>query len=339
MQYEKWALVHLKLRKSVVHRAVMVARSFNVRRPRVPAMLRRMQTKPSIILVGPGRLGSVLAVALRAAGFGIAEIVGRPGAESQRRARKLAARVGARAATAGTAALDADIVWICVPDAEIEHAATSLAPRFDGRGRAVFHASGALTSDELSALRRRGAACASVHPLMSFVGSSKPSLRGVPFALEGDTSAVREARRVVKALGGEAFSIARNRKVAYHTWGAFASPLLISALATAETVAVAAGLTRKEARRRMLPIVKQTVLNYAAHGAAASFSGPIVRGDVETVKKHLGALSMLPQAKEVYLALARAALTNLPGKNAEAMRRTLVGGAGKKGDRGSKRKK
>ena len=312
---------------------------FAVRGLRVPAMLRRMPTKPSITIVGPGRLGSVLAAALRDAGFQIDEIVGRPAAASQRRVKRLATQAGARAATPRTAALGADIVWICVPDAEIARAASSLASRFEGRGKVVFHASGALLSDELNALRRRGAACASVHPLMSFVGSSTPSLRGVPFALEGDARAVQAARRVVKALGGEAFTIARSRKVAYHSWGAFASPLLVSALATAETVAVAAGLTRKEAHRRMLPIVKQTLSNYAAYGAAASFSGPIVRGDVQTVKKHLTVLGRLPRAKEVYLALARAAVTNLPGKNAEAMRRMLAASAGRKEKGTSKRKK
>ena len=130
-----------------------------------------------------------------------------------------------------------------------------------------------------------------------------PSLRGVPFALEGDPAALRVARRIVRDLGAEAFSISKNRKPAYHAWGAFTSPLLIALLVTAEKVARAAGLSSAEARRKMMPIVRQTLANYAKLGPAEAFSGPIVRGDAQVVRQHLKELKKIPGAGEVYLAL------------------------------------
>jgi predicted short-subunit dehydrogenase-like oxidoreductase (DUF2520 family) len=73
----------------------------------------------------------------------------------------------------------------------------------------------------------------------------------------------------------------------------------------------------------MLPILRQTLANYAALGAPQSFSGPIPRGDVETIKKHLSALRAVPEEREVYLALARAALRDLPARNRAALERIL----------------
>jgi predicted short-subunit dehydrogenase-like oxidoreductase (DUF2520 family) len=217
----------------------------------------------------------------------------------------------------------AELIWFCVPDAEIARAARSLAEKVEWRGRVALHSSGALGSDELAAVRSRGAAIASVHPLMTFVRGSRPSLAGVPFALEGDPAAVRLARRVVQDVGGHAYSIRKKDKAAYHAWGTFASPLFTALLATTEQVAVLAGVNRKAAKQRMIPIVLQTLANYAAFGAAGAFSGPIVRGDVDTVKRHLRVLRSIPAAREVYSDLARAALQYLPAKNKSSLKQLL----------------
>jgi predicted short-subunit dehydrogenase-like oxidoreductase (DUF2520 family) len=73
----------------------------------------------------------------------------------------------------------------------------------------------------------------------------------------------------------------------------------------------------------MLPIVKQTLENYRALGPAGAFSGPIVRGDVPIVRKHLQSLYKIPTAKEVYVALARAALQYLPARNRKELKKLL----------------
>jgi predicted short-subunit dehydrogenase-like oxidoreductase (DUF2520 family) len=286
-----------------------------------------------IAIVGAGNLGSALAVSLQRAGHTIDEVIAHSGGKSLRKAQRLAREVGARALVGALAMLDVDVVWFCVPDGEIARAADELDQAFGRvstrkdskatrKGIVALHSSGAPTSDELAVLRQRGASVASVHPMMTFVRGSRPSLAGVSFAIEGDAVAVRMARRIVKALGGEPCSIRKKDKAAYHAWGTFASPLLTALLATTEQVAAVAGVNRKAARRRMIPILKQTLANYASSGAAGAFSGPIVRGDVDTVRRHLKVLNTT-EARDVYLSLARAALHYLPKKNRAALEKVL----------------
>lgn len=281
-----------------------------------------MALKPRIAIVGPGRLGRALALELSRAGYRISEIVSGSSAASRGKARTLAKLVHASAATAG-ARLDGDLVWFCVPDREIAWAAGQLAEAMDWKRKIALHSSGALASAELRELRRRGAAVASVHPLMTFVRGSVPSLKSVPFALEGDPAAVRVARRIVLDLGAKAFSISPNRKMAYHAWGAFASPLLVALLVTGEKVARVAGLSAAEARKKMLPILRQTLANYAQLGPAGAFSGPIVRGDARVVGEHLKELGKIPEAMAVYLSLARAALRYLPAGDRRGLEKLL----------------
>jgi predicted short-subunit dehydrogenase-like oxidoreductase (DUF2520 family) len=279
--------------------------------------------KPRIAMVGAGNLASALAVSLHEAGYVIEQIISRGRTASLRRTRGLARQVEASAVTADGAQIWADIVWFCVPDGAIAHAADSLAGAADWRGRVALHSSGALTSDELAVLRKRGAAVASVHPLMTFVRGSRPPMTGVPFGIEGDRKAERVARAVVLDLRGKPFTVRKAQKGAYHAWGMFASPLLTALLAEGERVAVAAGVSRKAARERMLPILTHTLANYSRFGAAGSFSGPIARGDVATVEKHLKVLGKILGGREVYIALARAVLRDLPAKNRSALERIL----------------
>jgi predicted short-subunit dehydrogenase-like oxidoreductase (DUF2520 family) len=282
-------------------------------------MLPGMASKPVVAIVGAGNFGTALAVGLQRAGYSIEAVIARPRSSSLRRAQRLAKQISARAST-DLSVLRADVIWFCVPDAEIARAARSFAAKIDWKGRVALHSSGALTSDELAILRSRGAVVASVHPLMTFVRGSQPSLAGVPFALEGDAAAVRVARRVLQDVGGQAYSIRKKAKAAYHAWGTFASPLFTALLATTEQVAALAGVSRKAAKRRMLPILLQTLANYAAFDAPGAFSGPIVRGDVDTVKRHLRVLQGIPAARDVYAALVRAALRYLPAKKKAELR-------------------
>lgn len=262
-------------------------------------------------------------MALAKAGYRVNEIISRDTLSSQRRAREIARSTRSFSTTLKTANLDSDLIWFCVPDREIAIAARALLHSSEWKGKVVFHSSGALASDELNVLRRRGAAVASVHPMMTFVPGSIPSLKGVAFALQGDARAIRAARRVTRDLGGEAVPLSKASKIAYHALGGFSSPLLVAMLATAEQVARAAGLSTAQARKIMLPIVKQTLANYSALGPAGAFSGPIVRGDVPIVREHLRALQKIPVAREVYVALARAALQYLPARNRKKLKKLL----------------
>jgi predicted short-subunit dehydrogenase-like oxidoreductase (DUF2520 family) len=286
-------------------------------------MLPAVATRPTITIVGAGRLGRALALGLKQAGYTIDEIVTRDRLSSRRAVRPLARAVKARATTGRRAHLHSDVIWFLVPDREIAASGRELAGSTDWKNKLVFHSSGALASDELDVLRQRGAAVASVHPFMTFVSQSIPALPGVPFAIEGDAKAVRAARQLVRSLGGEPFSIPGNKKAAYHAWGAFTSPLLVSLLMTSEQVAATAGFSRTQARRWAAPIVRQTLANYLRLGPAAAFSGPIVRGDVAVVRRHLKVLQTSPAARDVYVALARAALQHLPAKNRQPLKIAL----------------
>ena len=298
-----------------------------------------MTRKPSIAIVGAGSLATFLAAALNDAGFTITEIIARDTPQSRRHARALAARVGARTVTTRSAVLDTTLLWFCVPDREIRGSASALAGHLSTRAAAhkknrvpskvpskvrfAFHSSGALLSRELEPLRKAGIAVASVHPLMTFVAGTHPSLTGVPFAMEGDHAATQVARQIIRKLEGESFSLPAARKAAYHAWATLTSPLLLAFLVTLEEAARAAGFTRKDARRKSLPIMRQTLANYSRLGPAKSFSGPLIRGDAGTVAKHLAALKKHPGPREVYVALARAALRGLPVKNRAGLRRLL----------------
>ena len=293
----------------------------------------RWPRKPRIAIVGAGNLAGALAVALHAAGYRIGEIISRDKKPSLRRAAGLAKQVGASVIRINQARIDraridqariqAKIVWFCVPDSAIASTGNSLRNSIDWTGKTALHSSGALTADALTILGRKGATLASVHPMMTFVPGSRPSFVGIPFAIEGDKMAASVARHIVRDLKGQAYPIRAEDKAAYHAWGTFASPLVTALLATTEHAAAAAGIKRKAAHKRVLPIIAQTIANYSSCGAAEGFSGPLARGDVETVKRHLQALAKFPVEREVYVALAKAALRYLPVKQKDKLRKLL----------------
>ena len=130
--------------------------------------------------------------------------------------------------------------------------------------------------------------------MMTFVPGTSPNLSAVPFAVEGDKQAVAAAKQIVKKLGAEVFEIKKQAKVLYHALGSFSSPLVVATLVTAERVGQAAGLTLSQTRKIIAPILQQTLQNYLQRGPAAAFSGPIKRGDVETMRRHLRELKQVP---------------------------------------------
>lgn len=262
---------------------------------------------------------------LPSAGCVVKFIVTRAKSIHGRETTGLARRVKARLVALGKAPLDSDLVWITVPDDVIAVTAARLARTQDWRGKIVFHSSGALTSDDLAPLREKGAKVASVHPGMSFVRGPAPQMLGVAFAIEGDPAAIRLAKEIVEAWGGTTYAVRKRNKVLYHAFGSFASPLVIALMASLERVAKAAGIRPDNIKTMMVPLLWQTLRNYLKHDAASAFSGPLARGDIATVRRHLEELKAVPEARAVYVALARSAAKNLPVKNRKAMERLLKG--------------
>src|SRR3954470_1008354 len=210
-----------------------------------------MKSKPSITIVGPGSLGGALAVALKNAGYPIAEVVYR---RDRKRAEVIARRCGGQAVKFEQAGFTGDAVWLTVGDDEIAATAKAISKRGRWKGKYVFHASGAFSSDELRPLKAAGANVASVHPMMSFVRSAEATFRGVTFALEGDAAANKFAAKIAKALGGTSFLLKTPDKPLYHAMGAFSSPLLVAHLAATEKIGRKLGLKAEQTRRVIAPI-------------------------------------------------------------------------------------
>lgn len=276
-----------------------------------------------ISLIGSGNLAQALGPALRSAGYRIDAVAARANAQSRRRAVALAKKLDARAIALNDVRPDSDVIWLLHTDDALAATAHMLAGKSGWRGKIVLHSSGALSSQVLKPLKRAGAYTASLHPMMTFVPGTRPNFKIVPFAVEGDRHAVAAAGRIVRSLGAEVFEIQAANKVLYHALGSFSSPLVVATLATAERVGRAAGLTQAQTRKVMAPILRQTLRNYLEHGAAAAFSGPIKRGDLETVRRHLRELKRVPGAVEVYRALVKSALRDLPSARKKELLKIL----------------
>lgn len=285
-----------------------------------PEMAQRTKT---ITLIGAGNLAQALGPALKEAGYRIDAVVGRSNKESQRRTGSLAKKLGAKACALEDFRPEANVIWLLHTDDALGQTAELLSRIPGWRGRIVLHSSGALSSDVLEPLRRTGAHIASLHPMMTFVRGASPGMSKVPFAVEGDKSAVAVAKQIVSKLGAEAFPIRKSAKVLYHALGSFSSPLIVAMLVTAERVGRAAGLSLPQTRKVMAGILKQTLKNYLERGAAEAFSGPIKRGDLDTVRRHLRELDRVPSATEVYRALVKSAVRDLPAASKDALVRLL----------------
>jgi predicted short-subunit dehydrogenase-like oxidoreductase (DUF2520 family) len=219
----------------------------------------------------------------------------------------------------------ADIFWLCVPDAAIAEATGRLVKAHGAKlkGRIVVHSSGARNVEVLKTATAAGAAGASVHPLMSFPTRKPVSLRGVPFGIEADPATRRTLNALIRRVGGEPFAVNGETKALYHAVGVLSSPLLVSHLVAAQQTAALAGFSPRQVRKLMEPIVRATIDNVFRRGAEKSFSGPIARGDGQTIRLHLQALEPHPMLAAVYRSLALYALAALPGTAKVQLKREL----------------
>ena len=274
--------------------------------------------RPSVSIIGLGNWGSSLARALTDAEIPLHEVV----VTGQQPTRKTARALPLT--TLDRARLEADVLWLCVPDRAIARVTARLVKRVAGfGGQIVVHSSGALSARVLRAAAQAGASVGSVHPVMSFPTRAPVPLKGIPFAVEADAASRRVLNTLVRRMGGGPFAIKAANKALYHAVGVLSSPLLVSHLAAAHEAAARAGFSPLQARRLIEPIARATLDNYFLKGAAKSFSGPIARGDVETIHLHLRALEPHPILANVYRSLALYALEALPGPGRKALKASL----------------
>jgi predicted short-subunit dehydrogenase-like oxidoreductase (DUF2520 family) len=214
-------------------------------------------------------------------------------------------RAGLRVLTAGRAdarevAAQADAVLLAVPDTEIAAVAEGLIPAI-GRLRLVGHTSGATELSALDAVAEAGAGVFSVHPLQT-IPDPATDFTGCPAAIAGSTaSALDFARALADRLGMVAFEVADADRATYHAAAAMASNFLI---ALEEAASELLRDIAPDARELLAPLVLRTAANWSERGAAA-LTGPIARGDMATVERHLEALrERAPELVPLYEALA-----------------------------------
>ena len=281
---------------------------------------RRPIRRRTISIVGAGRLGGALALALSSRGYSVEALLTR----RLSHARGVANLLGPQTIALSERELErlppSDLILIATPDDVIASVARKLAKvQHGGRGdRTVLHTSGALSSTALSPLADAGFKTGSLHPLVSISDSASGAnnLRAAFFCLEGDRTALRVARRIVNDLGGRAFSIEPGNKALYHAAAVMASGNMTALFDIALEMLERCGLTRRRARQVLLPLVQSAVANLSVMEPAQALTGTFARGDLATVQRHLTVLEKqsLPAALAAYVLLGQRSLSLLKKK-------------------------
>ena len=271
----------------------------------MPAAKRK--EKSSVSIIGTGRLGTTLAVALAAKGYSIRSLVARRVQSARTAAKLLDADPQVLAAKQVKALICADLVLVTVPDDQISSVARELSEINADRKGTVLHTSGALSSDVLAPLREKGWHTGSIHPLLSVSAANDASLKGAFWSVEGDRTALRLGKEIVRDLEGKSFSIRSEDKPLYHAAAVMVSGNVVALFDVALEMLGECGLDRKTARAVLLPLIASSVRNLETKTPEESLTGTFSRGDVETVKRHLAAIRN-PKVRNLYRILGERSL-------------------------------
>lgn len=260
---------------------------------------------PPVAVVGAGAAGTVLARRLRAHGYPVAAVISRTAAKAAALARLV------EAPTASSRLEDlpatARLVLLCVPDDVVADVAAALArvPHPWEQSLAA-HAAGALPAAVLRPLAERGAHALAFHPLQTLRPDGGPEvLDGVFVGLEGEPPAVAAGIELATRLGLRYLVLQAEDKPRYHLAASMASNFLVTLVAAVQRVTTSLGLDRQTGLEVLEPLLQGTLENLARHGPEDALTGPVVRGDLETLRQHAAALRRhLPELVPLYAALA-----------------------------------
>jgi predicted short-subunit dehydrogenase-like oxidoreductase (DUF2520 family) len=268
----------------------------------------KIKNKFSISIVGAGRLGGALAIALARKNYRISSVAARRFETAARVAQLIKPPPQILTAENLAALPSSDIVFITTPDPEIEPTAVRLAANRNFNSETIFlHTSGSLSSAVLSKLKNVGANTGSLHPLVSVSDSGAGAERfaGAFFCVEGDAMAVAAAKQIVADLGGESFEINPEFKTLYHAAALMTAGHLVALFDVAAETLSRCGIEESEARRILLPLARSAVENLGRQTPAAALTGTFARADAETMRRHLESLGEHETALRIYVELGK----------------------------------
>lgn len=260
-------------------------------------------------IIGCGRLGKTLAYLWHRK-----QIIHLQGITNRSMTSAIAATdfIGAGRACAPAELLPADFTMIATGDSDIAASATQLVNSGILRpGDIVFHCSGALGSEILTAAQTYGALIASVHPIKSFAEpvSAAASFQGTFCGIEGDPRATDRLSPLFESIGGTPLPLTSESKPLYHAGMSISANYLVTLLQWGIETLEHAGLTPAAGLKVLEPMVRNTLDNIFALGPAKALTGPIARRDDTTVSRHIEALqSWQPELATLYRGLGRKTL-------------------------------
>lgn len=229
----------------------------------------------------------------------------------------------------------ATVVLLAVPDAAIRATASAVAGALPGGAApAVVHLSGALGLDELAPAAARGCAVGSLHPFQPFASVRPPeAFAGSTVAIEaGDAAVLARLRALAAAIGARPRHVRDDQRVLYHAAAVVASAHVVALASQARRLLVELGFDDEEALAALLPLLRGAAVNLEQRGLPDALSGPLRRGDADTVARHVAELARLdaPDLLDAYLALSRegvrlAAGTGLDAEGVARLRGVLDG--------------
>lgn len=264
-------------------------------------------------IAGAGRLGIVLAGALAAAGYTRLRLASR----AEDAADRAAGALGISSATVPALVEDCALVFLAVPDRVV----ASLAMQQSWQaGQAVVHLSGALGLDVLAGAADRGAVPGGLHPIQTFPAIEHRSREDAAARFRGVTCGIEAAaplgpllEGIAADLGARTVRLEGVNRALYHAAAVLVSNDVVALMAAAARAWEAAGLPADASREALAPLLLATAANVARLPLAEALTGPVARGDVETVRRHLAALGSDEGLAATYRVLGREVLRLGPG--------------------------
>jgi predicted short-subunit dehydrogenase-like oxidoreductase (DUF2520 family) len=260
-----------------------------------------MTNKIKLGFIGAGALATTLSVAFKQRGFRIAAVSSR-GFESAKTLADLLE--GCLAVADNQEVADyADLVFIATPDDIIPQVASQLHWR---EGQMVVHCSGADSIDILNPVKTAGAQTGVFHPLQTFVAMVEENLKGITFAIEAEDPLLAHLKEMAQMLGGNWIELKSKDRVIYHAAAVFACNYLVTLTNIAVGLWESIDVPRYKALQALLPLMRGTINNIEATGVMQSLTGPIARGDLGTIKRHIIALQAIdPELIRIYSELGK----------------------------------